>query len=205
MLHPCGNGLHLPSQRLARGRDLHECAVPGPSRRPPRHRSGNGPRHRRARGGPADPRAHRRLDLQEPAGRQGVAARRCGRLPGAHHGRRPGLGDALQLPDQPRRRHRRRYRGARRGGPPPGARDIPASSCIGRSSESVSRPRHPARGGPNRTTILGTTILGTTILGTTILGTTRPSAEQNQGRARHGHGQRRGIGRNWKCPSTSPS
>ena len=44
VLHPCGNGLHLPSQRLARGRDLHECAVPGPSRRPPRHRSGNGPR-----------------------------------------------------------------------------------------------------------------------------------------------------------------
>ena len=41
----------------------------GRPRRPPRHRSGNGPRHRRARGGPADPRAHRRLDLQEPAGR----------------------------------------------------------------------------------------------------------------------------------------
>ncbi len=50
------------------------------------------------RGQPADQGAHRRLHLQEPAGRQRLEAHRRRRLPRPHRRRRQGLRDALQLP-----------------------------------------------------------------------------------------------------------
>ena len=49
---------------------------------------------------PAQP--HRRLDLQESAGPQGLGADRCRGLPGTDDWRRPGLGKALQFPAQSR-------------------------------------------------------------------------------------------------------
>ena len=45
---------------------------------------------------------HRRLDVQEPAGPQGLGADRRGGLPRIDDRRRPSLGKALQLPAQPR-------------------------------------------------------------------------------------------------------
>ena len=63
-----------------------------------------------ARGDAADQEPHRRLDLQEPARRQGLAAHRCRRLPRPAPRRRAGVGDALQFFDQPRQRDRRRHR-----------------------------------------------------------------------------------------------
>ena len=47
-----------------------------------------------ARGKPADPRPHRRLDLRQPAGTQGLAADRPGRLPRPETRRRDGFGQA---------------------------------------------------------------------------------------------------------------
>ena len=67
-----------------------------------------------ARGDAADQEPHRRLDLQESARQQGLAIDRRRRLPRADRRRRAGVGTALQFPDQPRRRHRGRYRDARR-------------------------------------------------------------------------------------------
>ena len=57
----------------------------------------------RARGFAADPREDRRLDVQEPAGRQGLAVDRRRRLPRPRRRRRAGFDDALQFPHQPRR------------------------------------------------------------------------------------------------------
>jgi UDP-N-acetylmuramate dehydrogenase len=75
-------------------------------------------------GAPTGQEPHRRLDLQEPAGPQGVAAHRCRRLPRLDAWRRPGIADALQFPDQPRRRQRRRHRNARRNGAHARARNL---------------------------------------------------------------------------------
>ena len=50
--------------------------------------------------GAADQEPHRRLDLQEPAGQQGLAAHRRRGVPGTSRRRRPCLRDALQLPHQ---------------------------------------------------------------------------------------------------------
>ena len=55
-----------------------------------------------ARGDAADQEPHRRLDLQEPARRQSLAAHRCRRLPRPAHRRRAGVGDALQFFDRSR-------------------------------------------------------------------------------------------------------
>ena len=63
----------------------------------------DGANHPRARSLAADPREDRRLDVQEPAGDEGLGADRPGRLPRARRRRRSGLDDALQFPDQPRR------------------------------------------------------------------------------------------------------
>ena len=68
-----------------------------------------------ARGLAADPREDRRFDLQEPAGPQSLAVDRRRRLSRAGQRRRAGERDALQLPDQSRRGHGRRHRGAGRG------------------------------------------------------------------------------------------
>ena len=71
--------------------------VPGDPASDPR-RDG---RHRRlSRAGAADQEPHRRLDLQEPARQQGLAAHRRRRLPRTSRRRRACLGDALQLPHQ---------------------------------------------------------------------------------------------------------
>ena len=90
----------------------------GQRRRPARHRAA----HRRDRfGAGGDPAAqpHRRLDLRQPAQPQGVGADRPRRLPRPADRRRAGLREALQLPDQSRRGHRRRHRSAGRGSAPP--------------------------------------------------------------------------------------
>ena len=77
-----------------------------------------------ARSDAAGEKPHRRLDLQKSAGRQGLAAHRCRRLPRLARRRRPGVGDALQFPDQPRQRHRRRHRDAGRNRAPPRQRQF---------------------------------------------------------------------------------
>ena len=69
-----------------------------------------------ARGDAADQEPHRRLDLQESAGPQGLAIDRRRRLPRAQDRRRAGVGNALQFPDQSRRRDRGRHRDAGRDG-----------------------------------------------------------------------------------------
>ena len=83
---------------------------------PGEDRRRDGQDHRVARGHPADQEPHRRLDLQEPARPQGLAGHRCRRLPRPQGRWRPGVGDALQLPDQSRQRHRRRHRDPGRDG-----------------------------------------------------------------------------------------
>jgi UDP-N-acetylmuramate dehydrogenase len=55
-------------------------------------------------GDAADQEPHRRLDLQEPAGRQGLATDRRRRLPRPRGRQGAGVGTALQLSDQSRRR-----------------------------------------------------------------------------------------------------
>ncbi len=101
---------------------------------PQRDQGRDGAHHRRARSLAADSRQDRRLDVQEPAGPQGLAIDRRRRLPRPRRRRRAGFDDALQLPHQPRRRDRRRHRGARRGSAPARRRRRAASSWSGRSS-----------------------------------------------------------------------
>ena len=62
----------------------------------------------------ADPGEDRRLDVQESARQQRMETDRRRRLPRPARRRCPGLGNALQFPDQHRHRHRPRYRDARR-------------------------------------------------------------------------------------------
>ena len=69
----------------------------------------------------ADAVAHRRLDLRQSAGQQGLGADRPRRLPRPGRRRCAGVREALQLPDQHRRRHRGRPRDAGRGSAPAGA------------------------------------------------------------------------------------
>ncbi len=71
--------------------------------------------------------------------REGLGARRQGRLPRPRARRRPGLGPPHQLPHQSRRRHRRRPRGPRRSRPRPRARDEWHRARMG------NRPRREAR------------------------------------------------------------
>ena len=80
-LHQRRHALQLSSLRRARGRHLHAGAVPGRAGRSGRHCRGDGQDHRGARGDAADQEPHRRLDLQESAGPQGLAAHRRRRLP----------------------------------------------------------------------------------------------------------------------------
>ena len=89
-----------------------------------------------ARGDAADQEPHRRLDLQESARPQGLAAHRRRRLPRAHRRRRAGLGDALQFPDQSRQRHRRRHRDAGRDRAPAREGEFRRRRSSGRSSGS---------------------------------------------------------------------
>ena len=88
----------------------------------------------------AGPRAHRRL-APSPTRRasQGLGADRPRRLPRPGRRRRAGVGEALQLPDQHRRRHRRRPRGAGRGGAPAGAGGERRRRWSGRSAASACR------------------------------------------------------------------
>ena len=67
-----------------------------------------------ARGDPADQEPHRRFDVQKSTRPQSLAAHRRRRLSRLAQRRRPGLGTALQFPDQSRRRQCRRHRGPRR-------------------------------------------------------------------------------------------
>jgi hypothetical protein len=82
----------------------------------------DGPHRLRARGVAAVAEQDRRLDLQEPARRQGLAAGRCGGLPRARAGRCTGQRKACQLPDKHRQCHEHRHRGAGRGSSPPRVR-----------------------------------------------------------------------------------
>jgi UDP-N-acetylmuramate dehydrogenase len=100
----------------------------------------------------ADRLAHRRLHLQEPAaGRErrphGLAADRCRRMPRPRGGRRPGLQDALQLPDQRRRGHRRRPGRSRRGGAPPRRRRFRRRPGMGDSPHRRSQRSNTSRPG----------------------------------------------------------
>ena len=65
----------------------------------------DGPRHGGARKGAAHSRKDRRIDLQESAGRKGVAVDRPRRLPRPRRRRRAGQRDALQFSHQPGPRH----------------------------------------------------------------------------------------------------
>src|SRR6185312_5862715 len=111
-----GFRLLLPSQRRPAGLDLHRRHARGQRGRcgrdrPPAHRDPHP-----TRGDAADPHQDGRQHLQESTGREGLGADRPRRLPRLAARRRDGVGKALQLPDQYRRRHRPRHRGARRAG-----------------------------------------------------------------------------------------
>ena len=93
----------------------------------------------RARGGAAAAGRDRRQHLQEPAGPQGLAADRRRRLPRPAPGCGHGLGEALQLPDQHRRRQRRRGRAAGRAGAPARARAQRRRARVGGRSASAGR------------------------------------------------------------------
>ena len=97
------------------------------------------PPHRRDRFGArriAAAQPHRRLDLRQSARPQGVGADRPRRLPRPAHRRRAGLREALQLPDQSRRRHRGRHRGAGRGSAAAACSRRAACCCNGKSAAS---------------------------------------------------------------------
>ena len=80
-LRPGRDGLFLSPQRSARRRDLHPRRVSGPPGRSAGDQGRDGAHHRRARSLAADSRQDRRLDVQEPAGPQGLAIDRRRRLP----------------------------------------------------------------------------------------------------------------------------
>ena len=94
--------LHLPPQRSAGGAVVVEATFRGDAGRSRGDRRGDGRHRPRPRGIAAAAQPHRRIDLQEPAGPQGLGADRRGRLPRPDHGRRPSLGKALQFPAQSR-------------------------------------------------------------------------------------------------------
>ena len=64
---------------------------------PASDRRGDGRHRSRSRGIAAAAQPHRRLDLQKPAGPQGLGAGRRGGMPRTDDGRRPSLGKALQF------------------------------------------------------------------------------------------------------------
>ena len=76
-------GLFLSPSRRAGGLDLHRRAAAGPPDDPAAIAARMAEIGEIARGLPAGPQPHRRLDLREPAGRQGVGADRPRRLPRA--------------------------------------------------------------------------------------------------------------------------
>ena len=95
--------LHLPPLRRARGRHLHRRRCSRARRAIRAAIAAEMDKITEAREAtPADQEPHRRLDLQESAGPQGLAADRRRRLPRPRGRRRAGLGDALQFPDQSR-------------------------------------------------------------------------------------------------------
>ena len=87
---------------LPEGAVVVEAVFRGIDGRPADHRPGDGPDRRSARGIAAAAQPHRRLDLQESAGPQGLGAGRCGGLPRAQDRRRASVGEALQFPAQSR-------------------------------------------------------------------------------------------------------
>ena len=87
---------------LPEGAVVVEAVFRGIAGRSADHRPGDGPHRRRARGIAAVAQPHRRLDLQEPAGAQGLGAGRCGGLPRPARRRRASVGEALQFPAQSR-------------------------------------------------------------------------------------------------------
>ncbi len=139
VLPVAGASLRLSPLRRARGLHLHRGAVPGRARRAREDPRRDGRHRRLSRGGAADQEPHRRLDLQEPSGQEGLAAHRRRRLPRAFGRRRQGLGDALQLPHQRGQRHRRRPREARRDGARAGQGDE-----RGRARMGDQAPRPPS-------------------------------------------------------------
>ena len=130
----------LPPQRCADRLDLHLGAAQGGAGRPARDRAAHQRDRRRARRLPAA-QPHRRLDLRQSARPQGVGADRRRRLPWTESGRRPGLGEAHQFPDQHRRCHRFRHREAGRGSAPARVRQESACGSNGRSAASESSNR----------------------------------------------------------------
>ena len=78
-----GPRIFVPPLEPARRRDRRRGAVPRHARQARGDRRRDGPHRPRARGNAAAAQQDRRLDLQEPARRQGLAAGRRGRLPRA--------------------------------------------------------------------------------------------------------------------------
>ena len=113
------------------------------ARRTGRDRRAHGGDPSRARGLAAGARAHRRLDLPQSAGHEGVGTDRCRRLPRPDARRRAGVGEALQLPDQHRHRDRGRSRGPWRGGAPPRARGDRCHAGVGDPSHRRACGRAP--------------------------------------------------------------
>ena len=127
--------LHLSPQRAARRRDRRRARLfagsPASPRRSRPRWTGSPPSARRSQplrsrtGGSTfkNPPGTKAWKLIDAAGCRGLA-----------HRRRAGLGEALQLPAQPRRGDVRRHRGAGRGGAAAGAARTAASSWNGKSS-----------------------------------------------------------------------
>ena len=83
---------------------------------------------------PADPHADGRQHLRQSARLGGLETDRARRVPGPQAGRRRGLGEALQLPDQHRRGHRRRARGVGRRSAPSRPRGDRGAAGMGNSA-----------------------------------------------------------------------
>ena len=128
-----------PQRRPGRCDDLDRRPLPGLARRSRRHQGAHGRDHRPARGRPADPRKDRRFDLQESAGRFRLAAGRRGRLARPVDGRRQILRTARQLPDQHRRRDRRRSGRPRRGGAGGCAGEVRRGAGMGDQADRAGR------------------------------------------------------------------
>ena len=98
---PCrrgrGDGVFLSPLRGRPGLDLCRGAAARGRRRCRRDRAADGRDPRGARSDPADPRPHRRLDVQQPAGRCGLAADRRGRLPRARARRGDGVAASTRI------------------------------------------------------------------------------------------------------------
>ena len=123
---------------LPSGLDRRPRRVPGRAGRARGGARPDGRDPRRARGGAAAAGRDRRQHLQEPARPPGLAADRRRRLPRPAARCGHGLGEALQLPDQHRRRHRCRGRARWASWCASGCASTAASSSNGRSSGSAA-------------------------------------------------------------------